>query len=144
MDRPNRPLLTSISVNRCISGSSRRCGMTGSSSWSMQPWRNNDCVTTSVRGFCCVGLAQPVHPQALTRRPKQDQQQPIPPFRLRDVDRGHPIPKRRSRVSRKLDSIVQRLAYCLISVPAGTAASLAARHHGSIMSRARTHTTVPT
>ena len=40
--------------------------------------------------------------------------------------------------------IAIRLAYCLISVPAGASASLAARHQGSFMSRACTHTTAPT
>ena len=61
-------------------------------------------------------------------------------MRISDI----PMPKRRSLVSRKLGSMVQRREYRLITVPTGAAASLVARHHGSFMSRACTQTTAPT
>jgi hypothetical protein len=41
---PNSRQLSSISANRCISGSSRCSGMFGTSSQSMHPSRNSECV----------------------------------------------------------------------------------------------------
>ena len=150
---PNIPRYTRCSIsirpNASINARTRYSGQFGTCSYSINPWRNSECVryfavfTFNHRSYPRLSPAAPNSVNNAIANALSSSIRSRRCGREMRID-DSPIPKRMSLMSRKLVSIPQRVPSYRISVRVLTVRSLDTTHHGSFISRSCTHTTVPT